>query len=120
MIILNLFIRSKDEMFLEEGDTLMTPSRFGNIHDNISNKICRLVRNDFFKTVVEIDGKEHSIYQLTQLSLTKETKIKTLSKQITLMEYKLKEKKDEMEEILNEEECIEGSNRGTECKILSR
>jgi len=95
---LDLFIRNKDEAFLEIGDTLKTPSRFGNELDKISNRICRLIKNDCFGTVVEIDEKEYRVY-LNQLCLTRETKIKTLSKQIEIMELRLKEKKDKLEMI---------------------
>jgi len=98
-LVRDYFIHNKDEIFLEIGDTLKTPNRFGNVSDNISNRICKLVKNDYFGTVVEIDGKECRVY-LNHLSLTKETKIKTLSKQIALIESKLKEKKDKLEMIM--------------------
>lgn len=98
---MNLFIYNKDESFLEVGDTLKTPNRFGNELDNISNRICSLIKNDCFGVVIEIDGKEHSVYQLNQLSLTKDTKIKTLSKQIEIMERNIKKKKEELLAIHN-------------------
>jgi len=86
---LDLFIWEKDEVFLGEGDTLKTPK----MEDpKISNRICKYIKDN----IVEIDGKQHKIARLTILSFTKETKRKTLRKQIELMETKLQKKKEEL------------------------
>lgn len=97
---IDLFIWTKHKDFLEPGDTLKTPSRFGSPLDNISNRICKYIRTEYGRgSLVEIDGREYWT-TLEQLSLTKETKIKTLTKQIELMESRLKKKKDELRQLL--------------------